>query len=50
MESSEINWIEDLGGGGVKPPLGTYQTKIPYPKPLTHSNKTKSRLNESKNN
>ena len=26
------------------------QTKIPYPKPLKHSKKTKLRLNESKNN
>jgi hypothetical protein len=23
------------------PPIGTNQTKIPYPKPLKHSNKTK---------
>ena len=31
-------------------PLATNQTKIPYPKPLKHLNKTKLRLNESKNN
>ena len=31
-------------------PLPTKQTKIPYPKPLKHSNKTKLRLNESENN
>ena len=28
----------------------TNQTKIPYPKPLKHSNRTELRLNESKNN
>ena len=28
---------------------GGEQTKIPYPKPLKHSNKTELRLNESKN-
>ena len=31
-------------------PLATYQIKIPYPKPLKDPNKTKLRLNESKNN
>ena len=42
--------LKDLGG--VKQPLPpvTNQTIIPYPKPLKHSNKTKLRLNESKNN
>ena len=46
------------GGGGYNPPaqpipptpLATYQTKIPYPKLLKHSNKTKLRFYESKNN
>ena len=31
-------------------PFATNQTKIPYPKPIKHSNKTKLRLNGSKNN
>ena len=30
-------------------PLATYQIKIAYPKPLKNPNKTKLRLNESKN-
>ena len=38
------------GGGCTPPPLATNQTKISYPKPIKHSNKTKLRLNESKNN
>ena len=29
----------------LSPPLATNQTKIPHPKPLKHSNKTKLRLN-----
>ena len=32
------------------PLLAKNQARIPYPKPLKHSNKTKLRLKESKNN
>ena len=46
--------LEDLGGCIPPPqlntPLATNQTKIPYPKPLKHSNLTNLRLNEIKNN
>ena len=34
----------------MNPSLANNQTKIPFPKPLKHSNKTKLRLNESENN
>ena len=34
------------GGSSLHPPLTTNETKISYPKPLKHSNKTKLRLNE----
>ena len=43
----------DNKGGREKPlptlPCVTNQTKIPYPKPLKHSNKTVLRLNKSEN-
>ena len=38
------------GWNPLLPTLGNNQTKIPYPRPLKYSNKTKLRLNESKNN
>ena len=51
-EGGVVNTLEDLGAGQPPPslPLATHQTKIPYSKPSKHSNKTKLRLNESKNN
>ena len=51
--------LEYLGGGVQHiplaqplptPPPATNQTKIPYPKPLKHLNKSKLRLNEIKTN
>ena len=48
--------LENLGGGvhynppPPYPPLVTNQTKMPYPKSLKNSNKTKLGLKESKNN
>ena len=43
-------FIVDGQGRVLPPPLPTNQTEIPYPKALKHSNKTKFKLNESKNN
>ena len=46
------SWSRSItrGWGGLQPPLATNQAKIPYPKPLKHSNKTKIRLHEGTNN
>ena len=45
-----VGTTSPLAQNPPNPLLATNQTKIPNPKPLEHSNKTKSTLNESANN